>query len=270
MTPSPLPPLLLVGCGKMGGALLKGLTADPANAPSEITIVEPNPPARVEAAVFPDAASVRGFTSGVVIIAVKPALVSNLLTDLARFAGPGALFISIAAGVGLKALEDGLGGEACVVRAMPNTPAAVMRGVSGAAAGRRVTADQRALCERVLGAVGAVVWVENETLIDVVTAVSGSGPAYFFRLAEALARAGAEAGLPTETAEELARRTLEGSGYLAAASEEPLAALSRNVTSPGGTTAAGLAVFDKDDALDALAKAVVQAAAARSRELGAG
>ena len=107
-------------------------------------------------------------------------------------------------------------------------------------------------------------------LIDVVTAVSGSGPAYFFRLAEALARAGTEAGLPLAVAEQLARRTLEGSGYLAAANEEPLAILRQNVTSPGGTTAAGLSAFDKNDGLDTLAKAVVNAAAARSRELGAG
>ena len=268
MTASNLPPVLLIGCGKMGGAILKGLSADPENAPISVSIVDPNPPPGLDVAVFADPASVNGFNGGVVIIAVKPALIAALAPDLARFAGPDTLFISIAAGVGLKALEDGLGRSASVVRAMPNTPAAVLRGVTGAVAGRFVTADQRALCERVLGAVGAVVWVEDEALIDVVTAVSGSGPAYFFRLAEALAKAGVEAGLPPEVAERLARRTLEGSGYLAADSNEPLATLRQNVTSPGGTTAAGLGVFDKDGALDALAQAVVDAAAARSRELG--
>ena len=155
-----------------------------------------------------------------------------------------------------------------MVRAMPNTPAAVLRGMTGVVAGRFVTPDQHALAERVLGAVGDVAWVEGEALIDVVTAVSGSGPAYFFRLAEALARAGTEAGLPPHIADQLARRTLEGAGYLAAASEEPITSLRTNVTSPGGTTAAGLAALDADGALDRLATSVVYAAAARSREIG--
>ena len=268
MTTSRLPPLLLIGCGKMGGALLNGLSAHPASAPSAIFIVDPNPPAGMKAAVFPNVASVSGFDGGVVLIAVKPALIAALTHELARFAGPNTLFISIAAGIRLDALEIGLGRAASVVRAMPNTPAAVLRGMTGAIAGRFVTSDQRALAERVLSAVGDVAWVEDEALIDVVTAVSGSGPAYFFRLAEALARAGTEEGLPPHIADQLARRTLEGAGFLAAASEEPLATLRQNVTSPGGTTAAGLGVFDAADALDALAHAAVNAAAERARELG--
>ena len=265
---TPHPPLLLVGCGKMGGAILEGLRADPATAPRSVTIIDPGAPQVENAVVVPDAASVDGFTSGVVLIAVKPQLVAVLAPGLRRFAGPQTLFISIAAGIGLKALENGLGEGASVVRAMPNTPAAVLRGMTGAVAGPGVTAEQRALCDRVLGAVGDVAWVEDEALLDIVTAVSGSGPAYFFRLAEALAEAGRAQGLSPAVAEQLARRTLEGAGYLAAASDEPLAILRQNVTSPGGTTAAGLAAFDEHGALDNLAQAVVAAAAARSRELG--
>ena len=268
MTTSRLPPLLLIGCGKMGSAILQGLRADPASAPESVSIVDPGAPEIDDAAVVSDIASVSGFTAGVVLIAVKPALVASLLPDLRQFAGPATVFISIAAGVGLMAIEAGLGEGASVIRAMPNTPAAVLRGMTGAVAGRGVTAEQRTLCDRVLGAVGDVAWVDDEALIDVVTAVSGSGPAYFFRLAEALAHAGTEAGLPSEIAEQLARRTLEGAGYLAAASEEPMASLRQNVTSPGGTTAAGLAALDKNGALDTLAQDVVNAAAARSRELG--
>ncbi len=267
---TPHPPLLLIGCGKMGGAILKGLRANPAKAPEEIIVVDPQAPAIPGVTVLGGLSEVASFPHGVVVLAVKPGLIPAVLESLRRFVNAEVLFISIAAGVGLATLEAGLGGSASVVRAMPNTPAAVLQGMTAAAAGRCVSMGQRETCDRFLRAVGDVAWLDDEALIDVATALSGSGPAYFFRLAEALAKAGEAAGLPGPIAKQLARRTLEGAGALAATSAETLADLRTNVTSPSGTTAAGLAVMDEGDAMDRLAQAVVNAAASRSRELGKG
>ena len=204
-----------------------------------------------------------------VLFAVKPQIIGSVLPAYAPTASASRppAFLSIAAGTTLAALGAGLGGGAAVVRAMPNTPAAVRRGITVACANRSVDADTTALCTRLLEAVGEVAWIEDEAAMDAVTAVSGSGPAYVFLLIECLAGAGAAAGLDPALAERLARATVAGSGALAVASDEPAATLRRNVTSPGGTTAAALEVLMGDAGLAPLMIAAVRAATDRSRAL---
>lgn len=269
--------LLLVGCGKMGGALLEGWRAAGWAAPGSgrIVVVDPSavaPPGgwgddRVE--VVDGAARIPAdFAPAVVILAVKPQMMDAVLPDYRRYAAD-AVFLSIAAGKTVAYLRRHLGEGAAVVRAMPNTPAAIGRGVSGVYATPGVDADARALCERLLSAAGTVEWLDNEAMIDALTAVSGSGPAYVFHLVEALAHAGETAGLPAELAQRLARQTVSGAGELLHRSPEPAEQLRRNVTSPKGTTQAALDVLMADDGLGALMRRAVAAAAARSRELGA-
>jgi pyrroline-5-carboxylate reductase len=183
-----------------------------------------------------------------------------------RLANDGTLFVSIAAGKTIGFFEKHLGPVA-VIRAMPNTPAQVGRGISVACANGKVKADQRALAERLLSSVGEVGWVDDEELIDAVTAVSGSGPAYVFLLAECLAAAGEAVGLPKDLAMRLARATVSGAGELLHQSKESAEKLRQNVTSPGGTTLAALNVLMADDGLRPLMIKAVQAAARRSREL---
>ena len=180
------------------------------------------------------------------------------------------MFLSIAAGTKIALFEAALGAEAAVVRSMPNTPAAVARGITVACANGRVGADQIALCTRLLEAVGEVAWIDDEGLMDAVTGVSGSGPAYVFLMIESLAAAGVAAGLAPELAQKLARATVTGAGELAHRSSEAAEILRRNVTSPGGTTAAALAVLMAEDGLEALMTRAVAAATDRSRELAAG
>jgi pyrroline-5-carboxylate reductase len=176
---------------------------------------------------------------------------------------------SIAAGKSIASFEKHLRPSAAVVRAMPNTPAAIGRGITGAVANAHVTAAQKAACDQLLSAVGDVVWVDDEALIDAVTAVSGSGPAYVFYLTECLADAGHAAGLPRELAIQLARATVSGSGELMHQSPLPAGTLRQNVTSPGGTTAAALAVLMREkDGLQDLMRQAVLAAQKRGRELG--
>jgi pyrroline-5-carboxylate reductase len=206
------------------------------------------------------------FAPAAVVLAVKPQEAARVLPAHARHA-PGAVFLSIMAGRTLGGMRALLGEAAAVVRAMPNTPAAVRQGVTVACAGPGVDAGQRALCDGLLAAIGAVAWVEDEALLDPVTAVSGSGPAYVFLLAELLERAAIEQGLPADLARLLARRTVSGSGALLAASEEDAAALRRAVTSPKGTTERALSVLMAEDAWPRAISAAVAAAAARSREL---
>jgi pyrroline-5-carboxylate reductase len=184
-----------------------------------------------------------------------------------RFVGPQTLFLSIAAGKTLGFFGRVLGPEAALVRAMPNTPAAIGRGIAVACANPVATPAQRALAERLLAAVGEVGWVEDERLIDAVTALSGSGPAYVFLLIECLAKAGVAAGLPAAFAARLARATVAGAGELAQRSGESAAQLRENVTSPGGTTRAALDVLMAPDGLEPLLTRAVLAAAKRSREL---
>ncbi|MGH7068294.1 MAG: pyrroline-5-carboxylate reductase, partial [Acetobacteraceae bacterium] len=231
-----LPPLILVGCGRMGGAML-GAWLDQGLARSVVVDPAPRlPDGATDAVTLADAAKIpSGFAPAAVVFAIKPQQADAVLPEFARFA-PSSVFLSIMAGRTLASLQARLGPEAAIVRAMPNTPAAIRAGTTVLCAGSGAGEAARSLCERLLVAVGRVAWVTDETLLDPVTAVSGSGPAYVFLLAELLERAGIEQGLPTELARLLARRTVSGAGALLAASEEDAAALRRAVTSPGGTT----------------------------------
>ncbi len=265
--------LLLVGCGKMGSALLsgwvsRGLSSD------RVTIVEPMAAGRQALVdkglrVTEKAGDLEGKLdqASVVVFAIKPQQMADAVPDYRRFARPGTLFLSIAAGTNLRFFEDELGVEAAVVRAMPNTPAAIGRGITVLTANPRVTDTQRQLAADLMAAVGAVDWVEGETLMDAVTAVSGSGPAYVFLLVESLTKAGVEAGLSEALAMRLARATVAGAGELLHQSSEAASQLRQNVTSPGGTTQAALSVLMADDGLDPLMVKAVAAAAQRGREL---
>ncbi len=266
-------PILLVGCGKMGGALLAGWLGR-GTKPESVTVVEPNAELaeRVRAehrvAVVTEAAMLGpALDPAVVLLAVKPQMMDAALPAYRRHARPGTLFLSIAAGKTIGFFERQLGAEARIVRSMPNTPAAVGRGITAAVANANVSDAQRALCHGLLEAVGEVVWLDNEALLDPVTAVSGGGPAYVFLLIETLARAGAKAGLPEDVAMRLARATVCGSGELAYRSAEPAATLRRNVTSPAGTTLEALEVLMAEDGLQPLFDRAIAAATRRSREL---
>lgn len=265
-------PLLLVGCGKMGGALLAGWL-ERGVAARDVTLVEPNAAAvagfaaagaRVVAATgdLPET-----FRPAIVLLAVKPQMMDQVMAPLVRFVQPDTLFLSIAAGKTLDYFARHLGEAAAVVRAMPNTPAAVARGMSVLVASSAVSSAQRAAAEELMAAVGETAWVEDEALIDVVTAVSGGGPAYVFLLAEVLAEAGAANGLPRDLAERLARVTVAGSGELLHRSPERPAQLRQNVTSPGGTTLEALKVLMAEDGLQPLVTRAIAAATRRSREL---
>jgi pyrroline-5-carboxylate reductase len=261
-----IPPVLLVGLGKMGGAMLGGwrerglmpsVAIDPLRPPS------PGP----EVTVVADAAQIpSGFTPAAVVLAVKPQQAAEALPPLVRYAGS-AVMLSIMAGRTIAGIRTLLGERAAIVRSMPNTPAAVRQGMTVACAGSGVTAAQRSLCDTLLSAIGTVAWVEDEALLDPVTAVSGSGPAYVFLLAELLERAAIEQGIPADLARIIARRTVAGSGTLLAASSEPASVLRRNVTSPGGTTERALAVLMADDAWPQAISRAIAAATVRSREL---
>ncbi len=263
---STIPPILLVGLGKMGGAMLAGwrerglapsVAVDPMLPPS------PGP----EVTVVADAAAIpAGFKPAAIVLAVKPQNAAETLPLYARYAGE-AVMLSIMAGRTLAGMRTLLGEQAAIVRAMPNTPAAVRQGITVACPGPGVTAAQRELCDTLLAAIGSVAWVEDEGLIDPVTAVSGSGPAYVFLLAELMEQAGLEQGLPPALARQLARETVSGSGALLAASAEDAAQLRKNVTSPGGTTAAALAVLMEKTAMPAALSQAIAAATKRSREL---
>jgi pyrroline-5-carboxylate reductase len=261
--------LVLLGAGKMGGAMLDGwfrLGLDP----KQVVVLEPQPTQEIAAAAAhgvrlnPPRGEIRDVA--VVVLAVKPQVAPAIVPDLAPLIGADAVVVSIMAGKTLAFLEAALPGTA-VVRAMPNTPASVGRGITVAVGNARVTAAARSLTQALLSATGAVEWIEDETLMDAVTAVSGSGPAYVFLLAEALAKAGVAAGLPEGLAERLARETVAGSGELLHRSPLPAATLRTNVTSPGGTTAAALDVLMGSNGLDPLMTEAVAAAARRGREL---
>ncbi|MDH3596330.1 MAG: pyrroline-5-carboxylate reductase [Rhodospirillales bacterium] len=265
-------PLLLVGGGKMGGALLAGWIEQGVK-PSEVSVVEPNRDAAE--AVAATGARVLGaagmldadFAPAVVLLAVKPQQMDAVLPEIRRFAGAKTVFLSIAAGKPIVYFEAGLGPSAAVVRAMPNTPAAVGRGMSVLSANDKAGATQRRVCEQLLSAVGEVAWVEDEGLLDAVTAVSGGGPAYVFLLIEALAEAGVEAGLPEDLAMRLARVTVAGAGELVHLAAEPAGKLRENVTSPGGTTLEALKILMAPDGLQPLMTRAIAAATRRSREL---
>ncbi|WP_343518497.1 pyrroline-5-carboxylate reductase [Sphingomonas sp.] len=254
--------VLLVGCGRMGGAMARGWQGA-----HRVRVFDPMAADLPEGAERLDAlADVEASGELAVVLAVKPQVFPSIAESLRPLAVRDALLVSIMAGITLQGLDDALG-SARTVRTMPNTPAAIGQGITAAVAGREVRMGDFAAVNALLAPTGQVVWLDDEAQIDAVTAVSGSGPAYFFRFTEALAKAGADEGLPAALAMQLARATFTGAAALAAADPAELAELRRQVTSPGGTTAAGLAQLDQDDAIDRLARAVVEAAAARSREL---
>jgi len=260
--------LVLVGAGKMGSAMLDGWLARGLNA-KKLVVIEPQPGKAIAALKR------RGLTlnpkgkaaaASAIVIAVKPQTAPDALPPLAPYVGKSTLVLSIMAGRTIGFLQKTLPGAA-IVRAMPNTPAAIGRGISVAVANAKVSARQRKLAGDLLAAIGKVEWVTDEALIDAVTALSGSGPAYVFLLAEAMAKAGIAAGLPTELAARLARETVAGSGELLHRSPLDAAVLRQNVTSPGGTTAAALEVLMGPDGFDALLTKAIAAATRRSREL---
>jgi len=265
-------PLVLVGCGKMGGALLRGWLARGVD-PKQVTAIDINPVGLddVEAkgvTIITKAADLpAGLKPALLLLAVKPQFMDDALPDYRKYVGPDATFLSIAAGKTLAYFKDRLGAEAEIVRSMPNTPAAVGRGVSVIYRDPKVRKERVDLCGELLQAVGTVEWVESEDLLNAVTALSGGGPAYTFLLIECLAEAGREAGLPAEMAMRLARETVSGSGELARLSDESAAQLRQNVTSPKGTTLEALNVLMAPDGLQPLMTKAIAAATRRSREL---
>ena len=260
--------IALAGAGKMGGAMLTGWLAGGLD-PKRVVVIEPHPSAEIGALA---AQGVRLNPSvkeagevDTLVVAVKPQSFREAGASLKPFVGPSTLVVSIMAGTTIASLEAVCGGS--VVRAMPNTPAAIGRGITVAVAAKKVSAAQRAVADALLRATGSVEWVANESLMDAVTAVSGSGPAYVFLLAEELARAGVAAGLPAELATKLARETVAGSGELLHRSELTSTTLRQNVTSPGGTTAAALEVLMGPNGLQKLLTRAVAAATQRSKDL---
>jgi pyrroline-5-carboxylate reductase len=258
--------IALAGAGKMGGAMLTGWLAGGLDA-KRVAVIEPMPSAEITALA---AKGIRLNPKDVgqvetLVIAVKPQSFREAGAALRAHVAPSTLVVSIMAGTTMKSLQEVCGGA--VVRAMPNTPAAIGRGITVAVAAGNVSAAQRAIADALLRASGSVEWVEDEGLMDAVTAVSGSGPAYIFLLAEELARAGVAAGLPEELATRLARETVAGSGELLHRSDLPSATLRQNVTSPGGTTAAALDVLMGKDGMRELMIRAIAAATARSKEL---
>ena len=265
-------PLLLIGCGKMGGALLAGWLQG-GLARDRVLIVEPFDAARDALAeqgmrVVASLEAVESdFAPKVVVLAVKPQQMEPVLSACRPLLRPETIVLSIAAGVTLECYQAGLGAETAIVRAMPNTPAAVGRGISVLVANGRTEAAGRAICEALMEAAGEVAWIEEESLMDPVTAVSGGGPAYVFLLIETLAEAGAAAGLPADLAARLARVTVAGAGELVHQASEAPSTLRENVTSPGGTTLEALKILMADDGLQPLMTRAIAAASRRSREL---
>ena len=261
--------ILLLGGGNMGAALLGGWL-DKGLDPARVLVVDPKVGDTLQPLIerygVRHATSVPQETFDVALLAVKPQMMGAALPDLRDALTSDSLVISIAAGTTIVAIEALLG-EHPVVRAMPNTPALIGRGVTGAFANERVDAAGRGMADELLSANGPVEWVEAETLIDAVTGVSGSGPAYVFHLAECLAKAGEAAGLPADLAMRLARHTVAGAGELMIRSDQPPATLRQNVTSPNGTTQAALDVLMAEDGLARLMERAVRAARDRAEAL---
>jgi len=263
---TPERPLVLVGAGKMGGAMLEGWLAAGTD-PRAVVVVEPTP-TDVQALRTPGLTVVSEppqVTAGTIVLAVKPQVMRDVLPVVAPMRGAETLVISIAAGITLETLATL--GPGPVVRSIPNTPAAIGKGMTAAVASGASPEEIR-LADALLSSIGSVAWLEDEALIDVATAVSGSGPAYVFHLVEALASAGAAEGLPPDVALALARQTVVGAGALLERSALDPGTLRSNVTSPGGTTAAALSILMETGALEDLMTKAVHAAAVRSRELG--
>lgn len=260
--------LVLLGCGKMGSALLQGWLAQGLD-PKSVWVIEPFPSDWLKAQGVNLNADLPA-SPAVVLVAVKPQMMGAALPQLQSYGNGDTLFVSVAAGTLIASYEATFGAATPIVRTMPNTPAAVGRGITAICGNANVTPAQLDTAEALMSSVGQVVRLEGEHQIDAVTAVSGSGPAYVFHLIEALAAAGVAEGLPEEMAMQLARATVIGSGELARQSTESAAQMRINVTSPGGTTAAALGVLmDETNGFPALLQRAVKAAADRGRELGA-
>ena len=260
--------LVLLGAGKMGSAMLEGWLARGLK-PKQITVLEPHPGKMVTALtrrgikLNPKG---KAFTATAIVIAVKPQSAPEAVPPLASYVDKSTLVLSIMAGRTIDFLERSLPGAA-IVRAMPNTPAAIGRGISVAIGNTKISPSQRKLASELLAAIGKVEWAREELLMDAVTALSGSGPAYVFLLAEAMANAGIAAGLPPALATPFAQETVAGSGELLHRSALGAATLRQNVTSPGGTTAAALEVLMGPGGFDELLTRAIAAATRRSREL---
>ncbi|MXQ10362.1 pyrroline-5-carboxylate reductase [Microvirga makkahensis] len=271
LNPDRLPSsLVLVGAGKMGGSMLEGWLKVGMK-PSGVTVIDPRPSDEMArfciekgAALNPSHVS----APEVLVLAIKPQMLDEAAPALNGYLGPRTLIISILAGKTIGDLKGRLPAASAIVRAMPNLPASIGRGATGAAVNAEVSEEQRLTADALLSSNGIVEWLPSESLIDAVTAVSGSGPAYVFHLVECLAEAGAAAGLPADLAERLARATVTGAGELLFQSDLPPATLRQNVTSPGGTTAAALEVLMRDpDGLKGLMREAVAAAKRRAEEL---
>ncbi|MGE0851043.1 MAG: pyrroline-5-carboxylate reductase [Hyphomicrobiaceae bacterium] len=265
--------LLLAGAGNMGSAMLAGWL-EQGLPPAQILVQDPAPPPRAKELLDRHGLKAQATIAGlpqppaVMIVAVKPQVMDEVFPPLARLAGKDTVVVSIAAGRTIAGFEKHLPKGTAVIRSMPNTPAAIGRGITVCVPNAHVTPAQRSACDQLLRAVGEVAWVDHESLMDAVTAVSGSGPAYVFHLAECLANAGVKAGLAPELAQKLARATVAGSGELLHRSDLGADVLRQNVTSPGGTTFAALQVLmAENDGLPKLLREAVAAATQRSREL---
>ncbi len=266
--------LVLVGCGNMGYAMLSGWIGSGKLAPAEAFVVEPNAELRRRAetlgcAAAPDASGIAvQSVPQLVVIAVKPQVIREATKAYARFADGRTTFLSIAAGTPVATFEDVLGKRAPIVRCMPNTPAAIGKGMMVLYANALVSDNTKRAVTDLLSASGKVAVIDDESLMDAVTAVSGSGPAYLFHFIEALTAAARNAGLPSDTAKLLAMQTVYGAASLAAESPEEPGTLRERVTSPNGTTAAALGVLMGGDRLTKLVTEAVEAARLRSIELG--
>ncbi len=266
--------IALIGCGKMGSALLRGWLAsgqikhvyvlDPGGLPEEF---EDEAPARVTFYDKPEMFAGARPPASVFVVAVKPQMMDEVCHAIKKAVPADALVLSIAAGQTIAKFEGYFGASQPVIRSMPNTPAAIAKGVTVGCPNEHVTPAQKTLADNLLKAVGLVEWVEDEGLLDAVTAVSGSGPAYIFLLIEAMAAAGVKAGLKPDFAMKLARQTVIGSAALADADPLPAETLRKNVTSPGGTTAAALDVLMSPSGMQDLFDKAIAAATARSKEL---
>ncbi|AFL53206.1 pyrroline-5-carboxylate reductase [Sinorhizobium fredii] len=263
-------PIVLVGAGNMGGAMLGGWIKSGVRG-GDVLVVDPGPSSAMEKLIADNGvahatAAPKGVTAGAIFLAVKPQVMDAVLPPLKALVGPDTVIVSVAAGKTLGFIERHLG-KAAIVRAMPNTPAMIGRGVTGAFANARVTEKQRALVHDLLKVSGPVEWVASEADIDTVTALSGSGPAYVFYLVECMAEAGRKLGLEADLAMRLARETVAGAGELLHQSPDDAARLRQNVTSPGGTTAAALAILMADDGMQPLFDEAIAAARQRAEEL---